>query len=244
MDNNSSDIDNNPPGHTKDIVDQERIIQLLGIAHRCVANLRLHVDGSTTTYFSSIIYINLKEKIMSLELLRPDSGNALLNNSGQVGIEVFLKNSKLNWQSQVFKNDYTCIPDFFQVSMPTHMLYTQQRLAHRITPQDNIEVVLSLPELESIHGEIVNLSVDGIAAKIAEHHIENINPGTFYQDCLMHLPKHDVLCAIEVRHRDNKTGIFGARFCSLSRLQQYTVTQFITETDRAAQRNSYQGKVA
>ncbi|MBL4852005.1 MAG: flagellar brake protein [Gammaproteobacteria bacterium] len=238
MDNNSSGIDNNTPGHTKDIVEQERIIQLLETAHQCVANLRLHIDDSTTTYFSSIIDIDLKEKIMLLELLRPGSGNALLNNSEQVNIEAFLKTSKLNWHSRVFKDDYTCIPDSFQVSMPTHILYTQQRLAHRIIPQDNIEVVLSHPEMKSIHGEIVNISVDGIAVKIPGNHIENINPGTFYQDCLMHLPKHDVLCAIEAKHRDNKTGIFGASFCGLSRLQQHTITQFIIETDRVSQRKS------
>lgn len=221
----------------KDIVDQDRIVQLLEIANRQVATLRLRVDGSNTTYFSSIIDIDRHERAMSLELLRPDSGNQLLHSSGNVDIEVFLNNSKLNWISKVFKDDYTCLPDFFQVSIPNHILYTQQRLAYRITPPDDIKVVLSHPELGPIQGELVNLSVDGVAAKISEQHIENINPGTFYQDCLVHLPERDVLCAIEVRHRDDKAGTFGAKFCSLSKLQQHTVAQFITETDRAYQRN-------
>jgi len=236
-------MDNNSPNSIKDIVDQDRIIQLLEIAKRHVANLRLRIDDSATTYFSSIIDIDLKENAMSLELLRPDSGNVLLHNSGQVDIEVFLNNSKLNWSSQVFKDDYTCMPDYFKVDIPTHMLYTQQRRAYRIQPQDTIEVVLSHPEFGPIHGELVNLSVDGVAAKIPEDYLQEINPGTFYQDCLMHLPERDVLCAIEVRHRDNETAMFGARFCSLSKLQQHAVAQLIAETDRVSQRNNYLGQV-
>ncbi len=233
-------MDNNSPSSTKDIVDQEKILQLLEITNRQVATLRLRIDSSTTTYFSSIIDIDPKEKTMSLELLRPDSGNALLHNSEQADIEVFLNNSKLNWSSRVLKDDYTCIPDFFQVSIPNHICHTQQRLAYRVIPQDNIEVILSHPELGAIHGEMVNLSVDGVAAKVSEHDIEKISPGTYYQDCLMHLPEHDVLCAIEVRHRNDGTGMFGARFCSLSRLQQHTVAQFVAKTDRVYQRNSHQ----
>ncbi|MBN4073749.1 flagellar brake protein [bacterium AH-315-E07] len=234
-------MDNNSPDSIKNIVDQNRIRQLLEIAKRDVASLRLHIDGSATTYFSSIIDINPKEKTMSLELLRPDKGNALLDNSKQVNIEVFSTNSKLSWSSHVFKDDYIGMPDYFQINIPTHLLYTQQRLAYRVEPHDNIEVVLSHPEFGSIHGELVNLSVDGVAAKIPEDCLQKINPGTFYQDCLMHLPERDVLCAIEVRHRDNKATMFGARFCSLSKLQQHAVTQFIAETDRVSQRNSYQG---
>lgn len=237
-------MDNNLASSTKDIVDQDKIVQLLEIANRQVATLRLRIDGSDTTYFSSIIDIDPHRKTMSLELLRPDSGNALLHNSGKVAVEVFLNTSKLNWSSIVFKDDYTCIPDFFQISMPTQLLYTQQRLAYRVAPQDDISVILSHPELGPIHGELVNLSVDGVAAKIPEQHIENINPGTFYQDCIMHLPNNDVLCAIEVRHRDDKSGTFGARFCSLSKLHQHTVAQFITETDRAYQRESLHSQVA
>jgi len=221
----------------KDIVDQDRIVQLLEIANRQVATLRLRVNGSNTTYFSSIIDIAPQEQSMSLELLRPESGNQLLHGSENIDIEVFLNNAKLNWISKVFKDDYTCLPDFFQVGMPKHLLYTQQRLAYRITPPDEVKIVLSHPELGPIHGELINLSVDGVAAKIPEQHIENINPGTFYQDCLVHLPERDVLCAIEVRHRDDKAGTFGAKFCSLSKLQQHTVAQFITETDREYQKN-------
>lgn len=237
-------MDNNSPSSTKDIVDQDRILQLLEIANRRVSNLRLRVDGSNTTYFSSIIDIDHKAQALSLELLRPESGNAFLHNSGKVDIEVFLNNSKLNWSSAVFKDDYTCIPDFFQVSIPDHLLYTQQRLAYRVAPQDNIEIVLSHPELGPIRGELVNLSVDGVAARIPEQHIESINPGAFYQDCLVHLPQHDMLCAIEVRHRDDEAGTFGARFCSLSRLQQHSVAQFIAETDRAYQQGGLSNQVA
>lgn len=220
------------------IDDQQKILQLLDIANREVANLRIRIDNAATTYFSSVIDIEPEENTITLELLRPDSGNALLHRADSVEIEVFLRNSKLKWTSTVLKDDYIGLPDFFQVSLPLTLEYTQQRLAFRVVPREEISLTLSHPEHGAIHGEMVNLSVDGVAAKVPQQFIAAMQPGAFYQDCLVHLPEHDVLCSIEVRHLDTGTAMFGARFCSLSKLHQHTVTQFIADTDRSLQRGS------
>lgn len=230
-------MENNSENSIKEIVDKQRILQFLDIANKRVANLKVHIDGSNESYSSAIIDIDDKEGSISLELLRPDKGNALLHNADNADIEVFLNNSKLSWRSEVFKDDYTCIPDLFQISIPTKISYTQQRLAYRIEPTDDVTVVVSHPEIGPIHGAMVNLSVDGMAAKIPDHFIQDIDPGTFIQDCLVQLPNRDVLCSIEVRHKNIDTSMFGARFCSLSRLQQHSVAEYIAEKDRIEQRS-------
>lgn len=231
-------MDKNSLNPVTDIVDEQRIHNLLNIANRRAASLKIRLDKSEKVYSSTIIDVDGNNNSLTLELLRPDAGNALLNNSEYADIELFLNSSKLSWRSKIFKEDYTSIPDFFQVSIPEHIVYTQQRSAYRIEPADDITIVLSHPEFGTIHGALVNLSVDGVAAKIPEHFIHGIDSGGFYQDCLMQLPGHNVLCSVEVRHKDEAASVFGARFCSLSRLQQHTVAEYIAEADRMAQRNS------
>ncbi len=221
----------------KELRDKNRILQFLEIANKHVADLAVRIDGTNQTYSTAIIEIDAQENAISLELLRPEEGNELLHRASHADIEVYLNNSKLSWRSEVFKDDYTCIPDLFQVSIPTSVNYTQQRLAYRVETSDEINVVLSNSEMGTIHGVMLNLSVGGIAAKIPKHVIEALNPGTLFQDCIVQLPEHDVLCSIEVMHKNAGKSSFGAKFCSMSRLQQHAVSEFIAEKDRFKQRS-------
>ncbi len=237
------------PENYQEIIGDGPILRMLERIreHHGLIHVRIKNKGSPSS--SAIISTNAANRTWQFDELPSEEHNRLLLKERICGIEAKLDGVTVKFQAEVNESgsDEKGLI-YYQSALPRTIQVYQRRGSFRaaLPAAQRATISFVIPEVPMIRGRVYNISSGGIGINLSQS-LQGIGRGLDLSHATLTLPNGKLVsCDLKICFvsRGNLGGMsVGARFTSISRVDQKTVSRFVAMLDREhAKRNHATGK--
>lgn len=214
-----------------------RLLQLVQ-EHR--TPLSVDVPGQDEAFVTAVLDVDRQARVLHLDELNRPVGHQAFVKAGSLRATGYLDGVRIGFETtlaEVARRDGMA---YYVVPFPEVMDYVQRRKAHRVAVHKAIgaTLVISHPSGHRLVGQLTDLSVGGLGARLRLPFQLGLSVGQRFEHCALELPDHPALpCALELRFVSRPSSgpvRVGARLVGLERKDEHQVAQFVAHLERQA----------
>lgn len=233
----------NPDTDSAPDVDQTDIYILLKRAFEMRCLLTVCVGDERAPYTSAILEVVRDGRYLVLDELTPASGHARIRQEPRIEVRALVEGIEMRFESRVDQiGEQDGLP-YYKVAFPQEIIYAQRRRQHRVTVplSQGFEVLVGFADEQELRGELRDLSVGGLCARIRSGTIDPTHDRNALASCRILLPEDRmILSDIEILHIDApprpRVPRIGCRFIDPAPAVLRRIEQFCAELDRLHRR--------
>lgn len=204
---------------------------------RCL--LTVYVGPERTPYTSAILEVVRDGRYLVLDELTPSRGHERLKTEPRIEVRALVDGIEMRFESRVAQiGEQDGLP-YYKVDFPTEVVYAQRRRQHRVPVplSQGFEVIVTFADEQELRGELRDLSVGGLCARIRSGKLDATHDRNALAGCRIVLPDdRSIVCDIEILHIDaparTRVPRIGARFVDPSPATLRRIEQFCAELER------------
>ena len=204
---------------------------------RCL--LTVYTGPDRTPFTSAILEVVRDERYLVLDELTPTVGHALIARDPCIEVRALVEGIELRFETRVTQiGEQDGLP-YYKVAFPAEVAYAQRRRQHRVTVpmSQGFEVIVTFADGEELRGELRDLSVGGLCARIRSGEIDPDYDRNALASCRILLPgDRSIICDVELLHIDApprpRVPRIGLRFVDPSPSAARRLEQFCAELER------------
>lgn len=219
--------------------EQAEIYLLLKRAFDTRCLLTVFVGPDRTPYTSAILEVVRDGRYLVLDELTPALGHERVKAEPRLEVRALVDGIELRFESRVTQIGAQDDLPYYKVAFPQEVIYAQRRRQHRVTVpmSQGFEVIVTFADEQELRGELRDLSVGGLCARIRSGEIDPKRDRHALATCRILLPEErTILSDIELLHIDApprpRVPRIGARFVDPSPTMRRRLEQFCAELDR------------
>jgi len=221
------------------VTDPSRIITLLQQVMELPPLCSVTFVNSDTTFFTSILDIEVKNKLLIFDQLAPPSGNSLIVENKSLKISTLLNGIPLTFNIKDITTGKSQDSIFYKAPLPEKIYYPQRRASLRIGIHSTATDFLGTSPDGKIRlkGYVFDFSRGGIAVNISTDSADILR-GDVLTDCLINLPGKQILSfdlsvrSVKEISPGNQKKQIGGYFENLSVQGQRKLDRFISTLER------------
>jgi len=201
--------------------------------------LTVHFANRPEPYTSAILEISAEQRLLVIDDLTPSPAHAELALGTSLNIRAIVEGVELRFSSQVTQIGAQKGLRCYSVEFPTHVSYEQRRRQYRVAVPltQAIEVHFDLPDDRFLAGDLKDLSVGGLCARIREGRLEPALDSHHLASCRVLLPnQQSIVTDVELLDFDAperpRVPRLRARFVDISPTAARRVAQLCAEIER------------
>ncbi len=219
--------------------DDAEVFVLLKRAYATHCLLTVYVGPEKTPFTSAILEVVRDQRYLVLDELTPPAGQALIKADPRIDVRAIVEGIELRFETRVQQiGEQDGLP-YYKVAFPAEVVYAQRRRQHRVAVplSQGYEVNLVFADEREIRGELRDLSVGGLCARLRSGEIDAGEDRGALAMCRLMLPEdRSILADIELLHIDAparpRVPRIGARFVDPSPTTARRIAQFCAELER------------
>lgn len=203
------------------------------------AMLTITLPGTDKNYNSAVLEINEEQAYLVIDELSPESGHPLLLDIKELRARTRVEGARISFSTTLIDAGRESGIAYYNLALPTEIDYLQQRASYRVKTAivQPIPITLFHVEGQTIKGELQDLSVGGLAIRVAHKQLPAALNTTDTLPCSFRLAQNEeVTCTLEIRsirNKDNNTPVrLGCRFINLPAPQQKIIQRYIIALER------------
>jgi c-di-GMP-binding flagellar brake protein YcgR len=220
--------------------EQAEIFILLKRAFETRCLLTVFVGHDRTPYTSAILEVVRDARYLVLDELTPAIGHDRIKAEPRIEVRALVDGIELRFESRVTQIGTQDGLPYYKVAFPQEVIYAQRRRLHRVTVplSQGFEVIVGFADEQELRGELRDLSVGGLCARIRSGLIDPKHDRHALASCRILLPdERTILSDIEILHIDApsrpRVPRIGARFVDPAPAMLRRIEQFCAELDRS-----------
>lgn len=219
--------------------EQAEIFILLKRAFESRCLLTVFIGSDRTPYTSAILEVVRDGRYLVLDELTPALGHERLQAEPRVEVRALIDGIELRFDTRVTQIGAQDGLPYYKVAFPQEVVYAQRRRQHRVTVplSQGFEVIVTFADEQELRGELRDLSVGGLCARIRSGEIDPKQDRHALASCRILLPdERTILSDVEILHIDAparpRVPRIGARFVDPAPAMLRRIEQFCAELDR------------
>lgn len=205
---------------------------------RCL--LTVYVGPDRTPFTSAILEVVRDGRYLVLDELTPAIGHERIRVEPRIEVRALVDGIELRFESRVTQiGEQDGLP-YYKVAFPPEVLYAQRRRQHRVTVpmSQGFEVIVTFADEQELRGELRDLSVGGLCARIRTGELDAKTDRNALAACRILLPgDRTIVSDVELLHIDApprpRVPRIGARFVDPSPATKRRIEQFCAELERS-----------
>lgn len=219
--------------------EQAEIFILLKRALETRCLLTVFIGSDRTPYTSAILEVVREGRYLVLDELTPALGHERIQAEPRIEVRALVEGIELRFETRVTQIGAQDDLPYYKVAFPQEVIYAQRRRQHRVTVplSQGFEVIVTFADEQELRGELRDLSVGGLCARIRSGTIDPKQDRHALASCRILLPdERSILSDIEILHIDApsrpRVPRIGARFVDPAPAMLRRIEQFCAELDR------------
>jgi c-di-GMP-binding flagellar brake protein YcgR len=201
--------------------------------------LTIHLANRPEPYTSAILEISAEQRLLVIDDLTPNTAPAELALGLSLNIRAIVEGVELRFSTKVTQIGAQKGLRCYSVEFPTYVSYEQRRRQYRVAVPltQAIEVHFVLPDDRFLTGDLKDLSVGGLCARIREGRLEPALDSHHLASCRVLLPnQQSIVTDVELLDFDApdrpRVPRLRARFVDISPTAARRVAQLCAEIER------------
>ena len=208
------------------------------------APLKIRFHERNVNFLTYIAAIDKENASLALDEFIPNTATRLLESGEPFSVETSLDGVRTSWIQET-KGIAASIDNHpcFWFRFPSEIRQYQRRATFRATtiPEATSSIsIMGAALTQPIQGQLLDISATGCKARFNTAHTQ-LEPGQFYEQCILHLPNGSQHLSIEVRHvqsmEEKKCSQAGIRFHQPDGSTQRNIERYVYQLQREARRN-------
>lgn len=223
--------------------DDAEIYVLLKRAFDTHCLLTVYVGPDRAPYTSALLEVVRDGRYLVLDELTPAAGHERIKTEPCIEVRALLDGIEMRFESRVTQfGEQDGLP-YYKAAFPQEVIYAQRRRQHRVAVplSQGFEVIVTFADEQELRGELRDLSVGGLCARIRSGDIDPQHDRHALATCRILLPDdRTILSDIEILHIDApprpRVPRIGARFVEPAPGMLRRIEQLCAELERIRMR--------